>query len=333
MKDLHSRRMDVLFRYFQSRFMSLLHRIGVHGMFLSSSINCIGCTPLVRLQGIERQYGLKAELYAKLEMYNLAGSVKDRAALYMLDDAKRRGLLKKGGKVVEATSGNTGIGLACVCALKGYSFTAVMPNTASRERIALMKAYGAEVVLTDGAGGMPVAIEKAKQIVQEQNAFCPDQFSNPANALAHYETTGVEIYRDLPTVHAFVAGIGSGGTISGVGRYLKEQNPSIQVVGVEPSASPFLTEGRAGAHGIQGIGAGFLPKTLDTSVLDEVLCVEDADAYKCARELAKSDGIFAGISSGAALDVAIRLAQREAYAGKQLVVLFPDGGNRYLSLL
>ena len=302
-------------------------------MLSSSSINCIGNTPLVRLYGIERQYGLKAELYAKLEMYNLAGSVKDRAALYMLDVAEREGLLKKGGMVVEATSGNTGIGLACVCALKGYSFTAVMPDTASKERITLMKAYGAEVLLTDGAGGMTAAMERARQLVSEQNAFCPDQFSNPANALAHYETTGVEIYRDLPTVNAFVAGIGSGGTISGVGKYLKEQNPSIQVVGVEPSASPFLTKGKSGAHGIQGIGAGFAPKTLDTSILDEVLCVEDAEAYKCAREIAKADGIFAGISSGAALSAAIRLAGREENAGKQLVVLFPDGGDRYLSIL
>lgn len=302
-------------------------------MLLSGSIKCIGNTPLVRLHGIERQYGLRTELYAKLEMYNLAGSVKDRAALYMLDAAERQGLLQKGGLVVEATSGNTGIGLACVCALKGYSFTAVMPDTASRERITLMKAYGAEVVLTDGAGGMAAAIERAQRIVQEENAFCPDQFSNPANALAHYETTGMEIYRDLPAIDAFVAGIGSGGTISGVGKYLKEQNSSIQVMGVEPSASPFLTQGRAGTHGIQGIGAGFLPKLLDVSVVDEVLCVEDADAYKCASELAKLDGIFAGISSGAALCAAIRLAKREDFAGKQLVVLFPDGGDRYLSIL
>lgn len=301
-------------------------------MLLSNSINCIGNTPLVRLRGVEKLYGLTAELYAKLEMYNLAGSVKDRAALYMLESAERQGLLKQGGTVVEATSGNTGIGLACVCALKGYSFVAVMPDTASIERRKLMQAYGAEVVLTDGKQGMSGAIKRAQELMAERDAYCPDQFSNPANALAHYETTGVEIYQDLAEIDVFVAGIGSGGTVSGVGKYLKEQNPEIRVVGIEPSGSPVITQGRSGLHGIQGIGAGFIPKTLDVSVLNEVLCVEDADAYKCAKEVAKTDGIFVGISSGAALAGGIRLSQRPENKGKKIVLLFPDGGGRYLSV-
>jgi cysteine synthase A len=300
-------------------------------MLISNPSNLIGNTPMLRLEGVEKAYGLTAQLYAKLEMYNPAGSVKDRAALYMLEGAEKSGLLSKGGIVVEATSGNTGIGLAYACALKGYRFVAVMPETASIERRKLMKAYGAEVILTDGAGGMAAAIQKAQEIKVERNAYHPDQFSNSANALAHYETTGVEIYRDLPDADVFVAGIGSGGTISGTGRYLKEKNPAVKVVGIEPSNSPFLTQGRSGSHRIQGIGAGFLPKTLDKTVLDEVLCVEDADAYKCAKEVAKLDGVFVGISSGAALCGAITLAKREENKGKKLVVIFPDGGERYLS--
>lgn len=300
-------------------------------MVQSTSLNCIGNTPTVRLGGIERAYGLQAELYAKLESYNPAGSVKDRAALYMIEGAEKAGLLQKGSAVVEATSGNTGIGLAFVCALKGYSFIAVMPDTASEERKKLMKAYGAEVVLTDGGGGMAAAVQKAQALQKERNAYYPDQFSNPFNALAHYETTGVEIYRDLPTAVLLVAGIGSGGTISGAGKYLKEKNPRFQVVGVEPAGSPFLTQGKRGTHKIEGIGAGFLPKTLEPSVLDETVCVEDADAYGFARAVAKTDGLFVGVSSGAALCAGVRLAQRKENAGKQIVIIFPDGGGRYLS--
>lgn len=286
---------------------------------------------MVRLNGVEKAYGLHAELYAKLEYYNPAGSVKDRAALSMIESAEAQGLLKKGGAVVEATSGNTGIGLVFVCALKGYSFIAVMPDTASKERRTLLSAYGAKLVLTDGVGGMQAAVEKARQICKEQNAYYPDQFSNPANPLAHYKTTGVEIYRDLPSVDMLVAGIGSGGTISGAGKYLKEKNPSITVVGVEPSSSPFLTKGKGGRHAIEGIGAGFLPKALDRSVLDGVLCVEDSDAYEYARAAAKLDGAFVGISSGAALCAAVRLAKVAENKGKKIVMLFPDGGGRYLS--
>ena len=300
-------------------------------MLISQPLNCIGNTPLLRLRGVEQAYGLQAELYAKLEYYNPAGSVKDRAALSMIEAAESQGLLSKGGVVVEATSGNTGIGLAYVCALKGYSFIAVMPDTASKERRALMAAYGAELVLTDGAGGMQAAVEKARQICKEKNAYYPDQFSNPANALAHYHATGVEIYRDLPTVDMLVAGIGSGGTISGTGKRLKEENPSVRVVGVEPSSSPFLTKGEAGRHKIEGIGAGFLPAALDNSVLDEVLCVDDAEAYEYARAVAKLDGAFVGISSGAALCAGVRLANRKENKGKKIVMIFPDGGDRYLS--
>ena len=300
-------------------------------MLFSHSLDGIGNTPLVRLTGVEKAFQLNTELYAKLEYYNPAGSIKDRAALWMVTAAERVGLLKEGGCVVEATSGNTGIGLAYVCAVKGYTFIAVMPETASVERVKLMKAYGAEVVLTSGAEGMAGSIAVAKNIAAERGAYYPDQFSNSANALAHYESTGVEIYRDLPTVDILVAGIGSGGTISGNAKYLKEQNPTVLAVGVEPSASPFLTKGEKGAHKIEGIGAGFLPKTLDTSVVDEVICVEDSDAFRYAKAVAKADGIFVGISSGAALCGGIELSKREENFGKKIVVIFADGGGRYLS--
>ena len=300
-------------------------------MLIERFENCIGNTPLLRLKGIEEKYGLSAELYAKLEMQNPAGSVKDRAALYMLRDAEKQGLLKAGGAVVEATSGNTGIGLAYLCAMKGYRFYAVMPSTASAERKKLMQAYGAEVILTDASLGMAGSIERAKALQKELNAYLPDQFSNPSNVKAHYETTGVELYRDLPEADVFVAGIGSGGTVSGCGKYLKEQNPKIRIVGVEPSASPFLTKGEKGLHKIEGIGAGFCPQTLLRSVLDEILCVTDEEAYTCARELAKTDGVFAGISSGAALAASIALAHRKENAGKKIAMIFPDGGGRYLS--
>ena len=300
-------------------------------MLFSHDLQRIGNTPLVRLSGVERAYGLKTELYAKLEECNPAGSVKDRAAMWMIRAAEEQGVLQKGGCVVEATSGNTGIGLAYVCAARGYSFVAVMPETASIERVKLMQAYGAEVILTAGADGMSGSIEVAQKISRERNAYHPDQFSNPANARAHYESTGVELYNDLPSVDVLVSGIGSGGTVSGTGKYLKEQNGKIAVIGVEPSNSPFLTQGKKGAHKIQGIGAGFCPKTLDVAVLDEVLCVTDEDAYRYARAVAKADGIFAGISSGAALGGAIEYSLRVENAGKKIAIIFPDGGGRYLS--
>lgn len=300
-------------------------------MLLSCSLNRIGDTPLLRLRGVEGVESLRAELYAKLEYCNPSNSVKDRVALSMIESAESQGLLSKGGTVVEATSGNTGIGLAYICALKGYSFIAVMPDTASRERRALMSAYGAKIILTDGEGGMQAAVEIARQIAKEQNAYYPDQFSNPANPMAHYTATGVEINRDLPSVDIFVAGVGSGGTISGAGRYLKEKNPNLLVVGVEPSRSPFLTKGKVGRHKIEGIGAGFLPKTLDRSVLDEVLCVEDNEAYRYAHAAARLDGALVGISSGAALCAGVRLAKRMENIGKKIVMIFPDGGDRYLS--
>lgn len=299
-------------------------------MAFSTSLNCIGNTPLVRLVGAERALGVNAELYAKVEGASLGGSVKDRAALYMIEGAQKAGLLKKGGCVVEATSGNTGIGLALVCALKGYSFIAVMPDTASVERRKLMQAYGAQVVLTDGAGGMTAAIARAKEIKTELGAYHPDQFSNPDNALAHYEMTGVEILRQLPDVDMLVAGIGSGGTVSGCGKRLKEAR-AVTVVGVEPLGSPFLTKGKGGSHKIQGIGAGFLPKALDRSVVDEILCVSDDEAFFYARTVAKTDGLFVGISSGAALCGAVALAKKPENKGKKIVVIFPDGGGRYLS--
>lgn len=300
-------------------------------MLFSHSLESIGNTPLVRLTGVEKAFELNTELYAKLESYNPAGSVKDRAALWMVRAAEQSGLLTEGGTVVEATSGNTGIGLAYVCAVKGYTFVAVMPETASAERVKLMKAYGAEVVLTSGKDGMAGSIAVAKRIASERNAYYPDQFSNPANALAHYQSTGVEIYRDLPSADILVAGIGSGGTISGVAKYLKEQNPALQAVGVEPLNSPFLTKGKKGAHKIEGIGAGFQPETLDRTIVDEVLCVDDGEAFRYAKAAAKLDGCFVGISSGAALCGAVALAKREGNQGKKIVVIFPDGGGRYLS--
>lgn len=300
-------------------------------MLFSHSLESIGNTPLVRLTGVEKAFELNTELYAKLESYNPAGSVKDRAALWMVRAAEQSGLLTEGGTVVEATSGNTGIGLAYVCAVKGYTFVAVMPETASAERVKLMKAYGAEVVLTSGKDGMAGSIAVAKRIASERNAYYPDQFSNPANALAHYQSTGVEIYRDLPSADILVAGIGSGGTISGVAKYLKEQNPALLAVGVEPLNSPFLTKGEKGAHKIEGIGAGFQPETLDRTLVDEVLCVDDGEAFRYAKAAAKLDGCFVGISSGAALCGAVALAKREGNQGKKIVVIFPDGGGRYLS--
>ena len=300
-----------------------------------SAEEMIGGTPLVGLTKTQETFSLNAKLFAKVEYFNPTGSVKDRAAKGMLDEAERTGKLQKGGTVIEPTSGNTGIGLAFLCSLRGYKAVIVMPDSMSVERIQLMKAYGAEVVLTDGKKGMKGAIEKAEELNKQiPNSFIPDQFSNSANAEIHYKTTGKEIFEDLAgEVDLFVAGIGTGGTITGTGRYLKEKNPQVKIVGVEPKSSPVLTEGKSGAHAIQGIGAGFVPAVLDRGVLDEVLTVSDEEAFAGAKELASVEGLFVGISSGAAYAVAKKLAMRKENKGKKIVVLLPDGGNRYLSAL
>ena len=299
----------------------------------TSAEQLIGNTPLLELCQIEKKHGLSARLFAKLEYLNPAGSAKDRVAKAMLDDAEARGLLKPGSVIIEPTSGNTGIGLACVAASRGYRVIIVMPDTMSMERRLIMKAYGAELVLSDGSRGMAAAIEKANELAQEiPDSFIPGQFENPANAAAHYATTGPEIWRDTDgQVDLFVAGVGTGGTITGTGRYLKEQNPEVRVVGIEPAGSAILSGGAAGPHGLQGIGAGFVPEVLDTSVYDEIIRITEADAYEIGRELGRSEGILVGISSGAALWAAIELAKRPENAGKNIVVLLPDTGDRYLS--
>lgn len=293
----------------------------------------IGHTPILELSRIGNELKLKARILAKLEMFNPAGSAKDRAAVAMLDDAEARGIIKSGATVIEPTSGNTGIALACVASLRGYNVIIVMPDTMSAERRKLMKAYGAKLVLTDGKKGMKGAIEKAESLSREiKGSFIPSQFTNPANARAHYLTTGPEIYSDCEgNVDCFVCGVGTGGTITGVGRYLKEHNPEIKIIAVEPAASPVLSRGVSGAHGIQGIGAGFVPEALDVSVYDEVMTVTQSDAYSTARLIGVKEGVAAGISSGAAAWAAIQVAQREAFAGKTVVTLFPDGCDRYLS--
>lgn len=293
----------------------------------------IGETPLLELKNIERELGLSASIVAKLEYLNPAGSVKDRVAREMIDDAEARGLIGKGSVIIEPTSGNTGIGLALVAAARGYRAIIVMPDSMSVERIRTMRAYGAEVVLTDGTKGMKGAIARAEELAHEiEGGFIAGQFTNPANPRAHEKTTGPEIYRDTDgELDIFVAGVGTGGTISGVGRYLKEKNRNIRVVGVEPAGSPVLSGGAAGPHGLQGIGAGFVPDTLDRSVIDEILTVTEEDAYNAARLAASREGILVGISSGAALAAAIALALRPKNRGKHIVVLLPDTGDRYLS--
>ena len=299
----------------------------------TSADQLIGRTPLLELRHTEAAEGLDATLLAKLEYLNPAGSVKDRVAKAMLDDAERRGLLKPGSVIIEPTSGNTGIGLAAVAAARGYRTIIVMPETMSMERRRMMRAYGAELVLTDGAQGMKGAIAKANELVNEiPNALIPGQFINPANPKAHYDTTGPEIFRDTDgKVDIFVAGVGTGGTITGVGRYLKEQNPHVRIVAVEPASSPVLSGGSAGTHKIQGIGAGFVPDVLDTAIYDEVIPVPNEDAFRTAREIGKRDGVAVGISSGAAAFAAILLAKRPENRGKTIVALLPDGGDRYLS--
>ena len=293
----------------------------------------IGRTPLLELTHIEQAEGLKARLLAKLEYLNPAGSVKDRVGKAMIDDAERRGLLKPGSVIIEPTSGNTGIGLAAVAAARGYRIIIVMPETMSVERRQLMKAYGAELVLTEGAKGMKGAIEKAEALAKEiPDSFIPGQFVNPANAAAHRETTGPEIWQDTDgKVDVFVAGVGTGGTVTGVGEYLKSKAPGVKVVAVEPASSPVLSKGVAGSHKIQGIGAGFVPEVLNTDIYDEIIPVKDEDAFAQSRAMGQREGVLVGISSGAALWAAIQVAKRQENAGKTVVVLLPDTGDRYLS--
>ncbi len=299
----------------------------------TSADQLIGKTPLLELTHIEKEYGLKAKVLAKLEYFNPAGSVKDRVAKKMLDDAEAAGKLTPESVIIEPTSGNTGIGLASVAAARGYRIIIVMPETMSVERRQLMKAYGAELVLTDGTKGMKGAIEKADELAKEiPNSFIPGQFVNPSNPKAHYETTGPEIFEDTDgEVDIFVAGVGTGGTVTGIGEYLKEKKPSVKIVAVEPESSPVLSKGVAGAHKIQGIGAGFVPEGLDTKVYDEIIPVSNEAAFETGRLIGRSEGVLVGISSGAAAYAAVELAKRPENAGKTIVVLLPDTGDRYLS--
>ena len=299
----------------------------------TSADQLIGKTPLLELTHIEKKHNLKAKIFAKLEYFNPAGSVKDRIAKAMIDDAEQKGLLKEGSVIIEPTSGNTGIGLASVAAARGYRIIIVMPETMSVERRQIMKAYGAELVLTEGTKGMKGAIEKADELSKEiPNSFIPGQFVNEANPKAHFETTGPEIFEDTDgNVDFFVAGVGTGGTITGVGKYLKSKLPKVKVVAVEPKSSAVLSTGVAGPHKIQGIGAGFVPKVLDTDIYDEIIPVENEDAFAMGKEVGRNEGVLVGISSGAALWAAIEVAKRPENEGKNIVVLFPDTGDRYLS--
>ena len=299
----------------------------------TSADQLIGKTPLLELVHIEKEEGLEAKILAKLEYFNPAGSVKDRIAKAMIDDAEAKGLLKPGSVIIEPTSGNTGIGLASVAAARGYRIIIVMPETMSVERRQIMKAYGAELVLTKGAKGMKGAIAKADELAREiPDSFIPGQFVNPANPAVHKATTGPEIWEDTEgKVDIFVAGVGTGGTVTGIGEYLKSRNPNVKVVAVEPAGSPVLSKGAPGAHKIQGIGAGFVPDVLDTKIYDEIIPVENEDAFRLGREIGKREGVLVGISSGAALWAAVELAKRPENAGKNIVVLLPDTGDRYLS--
>lgn len=302
-------------------------------MIYKSAAELIGKTPLMELTNFEKANNLEAKIIAKLEYFNPAGSVKDRIAKGMIDDAEAKGILNKDSVIIEPTSGNTGIGLASVAAARGYRIIIVMPETMSIERRKLMKAYGAELVLTEGAKGMKGAIEKADELAKEiPNSFIPGQFVNPANPEVHRQTTGPEIWEDAEgKVDIFVAGVGTGGTITGIGSYLKSQNPNVKVVAVEPLTSPVLSQGKSGAHKIQGIGAGFVPKVLDTKVYDEIITVDNDDAFETGREIGRNEGILVGISSGAAVWAARELAKRPKNKGKNIVVLLPDTGDRYLS--
>ena len=301
--------------------------------YYKSTLDLIGNTPLVEVINIEKEQNLEASVLVKLEYFNPGGSVKDRIAKAMIEDAESRGALKEGSVIIEPTSGNTGIGLAAIAAAKGYRIILTMPETMSVERRNILKAYGAELVLTDGTKGMKGAIARAQELAAEiPDSFIPGQFENPANPAAHRSATGPEIWRDTDgKIDIFVAGVGTGGTITGVGEYLKEQNPDINIVAVEPEGSPVLSEGKAGKHKIQGIGAGFVPETLNTSVYDEVIRVTDEDAFAAARYLARKEGILTGISSGAALHAAVELARRPENKGKTIVALLPDSGDRYYS--
>lgn len=296
-------------------------------------LDLIGSTPLVEAGNLEKELGLEARLLLKLEYFNPAGSAKDRPARAMIEDAERKGLLKDGSVIIEPTSGNTGIGLAAIAASKGYRMILTMPDTMSAERINILKAYGAEIVLTEGARGMSGAIEKAEELAASiPGSFIPGQFDNPANPAAHKATTGPEIWEDTGgRVDAFVATVGTGGTLTGTGEYLKEQNPAIKVIAVEPASSPLLSGGSAGPHRIQGIGANFIPRVLNTEIYDEIICVEDEDAFACAKLLGRKEGFLTGISSGAALKAGLDLAGRPEYRGKTIVVLLPDSGDRYYS--
>ena len=298
-----------------------------------SAAEIIGKTPLVEVTNVEKAHDVKARVLVKVEYLNPAGSVKDRAALYMIQEAEKKGILKEGSVIIEPTSGNTGIGLAALAAARGYRVILTMPETMSVERRNILKAYGAEIVLTPGSEGMKGAIDKAEELSKEmEGSFIPGQFDNPANAKAHYETTGPEIWEDTDgEVDIFVAGVGTGGTITGTGKFLKEQNPDIKIVAVEPADSPVLSAGRAGAHKIQGIGANFVPSLLDTTIYDEIILVEGDDAFAASKELTRREGILTGISSGAALHAGLELAMRPENEGKTIVVLLPDSGDRYYS--
>lgn len=293
----------------------------------------VGHTPLVRLHGVEKEYGLRAQLYGKFEGFNPAGSAKDRVGLAMIEDAEARGLLAPGAVIIEPTSGNTGIGLASAAASKGYKVILTMPDTMSVERRNLLKAYGAELVLTEGARGMQGAVEKANELAAEiAGSFIPGQFDNPANPRIHYETTGPEIYDALGgKLDIFVAGVGTGGTITGAGRFLKEKDPAVRVIAVEPASSPLLSQGKAGPHGLQGIGANFVPSILDTSIYDQIITVSDEDAYREGRLIAAREGVLVGITAGAAIHAAVTLAKAAENEGKTIVALLPDTGDRYLS--
>ena len=308
-------------------------RIYIMAAIYKGTLGLIGNTPLVEPVNLEKELGLEATILVKLEYLNPAGSVKDRVAKAMIEDAEEKGLLKEGSVIIEPTSGNTGIGLASIAAAKGYRIILTMPETMSVERRNILKAYGAEIVLTEGAKGMKGAIAKADELAKEiPNSFIPGQFVNPANPKMHRETTGPEIWNDTDgKVDIFIAGVGTGGTLTGVGEYLKSQNPDVKIVALEPASSPVLSEGKAGAHKIQGIGAGFVPDILNTKIYDEVIAVENEDAFATAKELAKTEGVLTGISSGAALYAAVQLAKRPENKGKNIVALLPDSGDRYYS--